>query len=526
MSASAASLDEVALLREEIAVLRAQIAWLKQKLFGGGQSETLDRAQLLLQLGALEKLAATAPRAVATITYERAAGTSAPRVLPAETFAHLPVQETIELIPAAVRAEPELSEKIGEERTFEVDVTPPKLFKREFVRPKYRHRLDRNRAPLIAAARARPVAGGYASAGLLAWIALSKYVDHLPLYRLEQMSHRWGATLTRQTMADWIALTAQWLEPIYQRMYRELLAGGYVQADETPVRCNDPDEKRGGTTQGWLWIISKPGGDVVFDWRLSRRHNELTSLLDGYRGILQSDGYAAYPGFARSHEGVAWVGCWAHARRKFFEAAAERPPTTHRILRLIAQLYRLERAWDEARRRRAARRAAAATFCSSAPLAAPPRARVATQGPAPIRPRPGVRLSARPLGAVDRASSAQPDPARHQPRRKRDPALRRRQEKLALHRPPRRRPALRHHLLAGRLLPAPRQRPARVSARCPHPPAHDDQPGRPHRTDACPLAIFVGLRRNGYHYGRARRRLRQIGYHYEPSIRSPVGRLR
>ena len=314
MSASAASLDEVALLREEIAVLRAQIAWLKQKLFGGGQSETLDRAQLLLQLGALEKLAATAPRAVATITCERAAGTSAPRVLPAETFAHLPVQETIELIPAAVQAEPELYEKIGEERTFEVDVTPPKLFKREFVRPKYRHRLDRNRAPLIAAARARPVAGGYASAGLLAWIAL----------------------------------TAQWLEPIYQRMYRELLAGGYVQADETPVRCNDPDEKRGGTTQGWLWIISKPGGDVVFDWRLSRRHNELTSLLDGYRGILQSDGYAAYPGFARSHEGVAWVGCWAHARRKFFEAAAERPPTAHRILRLIAQLYRLERAWDEA----------------------------------------------------------------------------------------------------------------------------------------------------------------------------------
>ena len=227
-------------------------------------------------------------------------------------------------------------------------MTPPKLFKREFVRPKYRHRLDRNRAPLIAAAPARPVAGGYASAGLLAWIALSKYVDHLPLYRLEQMSRRWGATLARQTMADWIALTAQWLEPICRHMYRELLAGGYVQADETPVRCNDPDEKRGGTTQGWLWVISRPGGEVVFDWRLSRRHGELTSLLDGYRGILQSDGYAAYPSFARTHEGVAWVGCWAHARRKFFEAAHERPKTAHRALRLIAQLYRLERDWDEA----------------------------------------------------------------------------------------------------------------------------------------------------------------------------------
>jgi len=357
MSVTAVALDEVQLLQQENAVLRRQIAWLKQQLFGGGQSETLDRAQLLLKLGALEQLMA-AERPVATITYERPAGPAPKRVLPAETFAHLPVQETVVLEPPAVQAEPELYERIGEERTFEVDVTPPKLFKRELIRPKYRHRLDRNRAPVIAPAPARPVAGGYASAGLLAWIALSKYVDHLPLYRLEQMSQRWGATLSRQTMADWIRLTAGWLEPLYRRMYHDLLQGGYVQADETPVRCNDPDEKRGGTTQGWLWVISQPGGDVVFDWRLSRRHGELTSLLQDYRGILQSDGYEAYPAFARGHTGVAWVGCWAHARRKFFEAVAERPRTAERILRLIAQLYRLEREWDEAQvgERRAALR--------------------------------------------------------------------------------------------------------------------------------------------------------------------------
>jgi hypothetical protein len=96
-----------------------------------------------------------------------------------------------------------------------------------------------------------------------------------------------------------------------------------------------------------LWVISKPGGDVVFDWRLSRRHGELTSLLEGYRGLLQSDGYEAYPAFAREREGVVWLGCWAHARRKFFEAAAERPKTAQRILQLIARLYRCERQWDE-----------------------------------------------------------------------------------------------------------------------------------------------------------------------------------
>ena len=338
---------EVLELRARVTQQDAQIAWLKKQLFGGGKSETLDRAQLLLQLQELEKLAAKAPQSVETITYQRSTSAKEERKPAAEAFAHLPVKETVEVIPDAVRRDPDLYEKIGEERTFEIDVTPPALFKREIVRPKYRHRLDRSRPPLLAAAPARAVAGGYASPGLLAWVALSKYVDHVPLYRLEQMSSRWGAAISRQTMCDWIAATAEWLQPIYRHMHRDLLAGGYVQADETPIRCNDPDEKRGATSQGWLWVISRPGGDVVFDWRLSRRHGELTSLLSGYRGILQSDGYEAYRSFVRSQPGVTWVGCWAHARRYFFEALTEKPKAVQVVLRLIGRLYELERQWDE-----------------------------------------------------------------------------------------------------------------------------------------------------------------------------------
>jgi transposase len=186
--------EEVQRLREENAALRTQIAWLQNQLFGPGKSEKLDRAQLLLKLGELEKLAAAA-RPVETITYEREKGPKAPRALPAETFAHLPVKETVVIEPTEVQADPSIYERIGEERSFEVDVTPPKLFKREIIRPKYRHRLDHTRAPLVAAAPARPVAGGYASAGLLAWIMLSKYVDHQPLYRTNV------AALGRQTHA-------------------------------------------------------------------------------------------------------------------------------------------------------------------------------------------------------------------------------------------------------------------------------------------------------------------------------------
>jgi transposase len=348
VSAAAASPEEVQLLREENAALRAQIAWLKQQLFGPGKSEKLDRAQLRFQLEELEQLVAKTEQRVETITYERAKPAKEPRSVPAETFAKLPVVETIEIVPEAVKEEPELYERIGEERTFEVDMIEPKLVKREIVRPKFRHKLDRNRPPLVASAPARPVSGGYASAGLLAWIAISKYVHHLPLYRLEQMSQRWGAPISRRTMSDWIEITAEWLAPIYRHMHRGLLAGDYLQADETPVRCNDPDEKRGGTTQGYLWVVSRPGADVVFDWRLSRRHGELTSLLDGFKGVLQSDAYEAYPSYVRAHDGVAWVGCWAHARRRFFEAVGEKPKAAQLVLRLIGQLYQLERGWDEA----------------------------------------------------------------------------------------------------------------------------------------------------------------------------------
>jgi len=337
-------LEENESLKSENAVLRAQIDWLRKQIFGGRKSEKLEEAQMNLRLGEIEKSARSLPEKQ-VVTYERTVG--AERPTPAETFINLPVVETVEIIPEAVKANPELYERIGEERTFEVDIVQPKLVKREIVRPKYVLKADRSAAPLVAPAPPRAVMGGYASAGLIAWVALSKYVDHLPLYRLEQMSSRWGARISRQTMCDWIEIASEWLAPIYRRMLTNLRAGGYLQADETPVRCHDPDERKGATSQGWLWVISRPGGDVVFDWRLSRRHGELNTLLADYKGVLQSDGYEAYPNYVENHEGVVWVGCWAHARRKFNEAQPEAPKATRIILKLIARMYRLERQWDE-----------------------------------------------------------------------------------------------------------------------------------------------------------------------------------
>jgi hypothetical protein len=127
-----------------------------------------------------------------------------------------------------------------------------------------------------------------------------------------------------------------------------LLNCGHVQADETPVCCNDPCQARGGTTKGYLWVMGTPGGDVVFEWKQNRAHEHAGELLgENYQGTLQSDAYKAWRDYAQTHPGVTPAGCLAHARRYLFEAQAEQPKAARVALKLIAKLYRLEREWDE-----------------------------------------------------------------------------------------------------------------------------------------------------------------------------------
>ena len=335
-------------MKLELARLRAQIEYYRKKLFGGGQSEKLDRAQMLLALGEMEKAAQKAAE-LETITYQREkADAQARREREREAIEKLPVTETITIEPDEVKADPGAYEKISEERTVELDIIPPKIIKREYVRPKYRRRDKREQPPLVAPAPARPVAGGYASAGLIAYIIISKYLNHLPLRRLERMSAHWGLQIPAQNMVEWMRIAAEWLQPIYNKMREGLLKCGYLQMDETPVRCNDPGANNHGTTQTYLWVMSAPGGDVVFTHKQSRAHEHAAALLgEKYQGLLQSDAYPCYQKYAREHPGVIALGCFAHLRRKFFDAQSENPRYARAVLRLIGRLYRHEREWDE-----------------------------------------------------------------------------------------------------------------------------------------------------------------------------------
>ncbi|MCD8481299.1 MAG: IS66 family transposase [Verrucomicrobia bacterium] len=332
---------------QQIALLNARIDWLNQKLFGSGQSEKIDRAQLLLDLEEVKnELSALQNAPVQKFEVERRIK---PRVAqsPQEHFKDLPVHETVVIVPEEVKKNPDLYEQIDEERTFEVDVIAPKLVKREIVRPRYRFKLDRNHPPVVAAAPVRVVEGGYASAGLLAWVVVCKYLDHLPLYRLEKMTERWGARLSRQSMADWVEVASFWLKPIYDRMRKDLIAGPYVQADETPVNYLDPDSKQKKALKGQLWVMGIPRGPVVFDWHLNRGHAGARHLLRGFKGLLQADGYQAYDRLGKLDADVVRLGCLAHVRRKWFESLSTHKREAALALRIFARIYAREQEYRE-----------------------------------------------------------------------------------------------------------------------------------------------------------------------------------
>lgn len=173
-------------------------------------------------------------------------------------------------------------------------------------------------------------------------ILLSKYSDHLPLYRQEKIfKTRYGVTLSRKTMCDWVWQVAHQLAMIYEALRREIRCSGYMQVDETPVAYLDPGS--GKCSTGYLWTYRAECG-VLFDWFTSRSMNCLAPMLSGYSGVLQTDGYAAYEGYmkqAPDREGMELAACWAHARRKFFEAREE-TPLAARVLAQINKLYRIE----------------------------------------------------------------------------------------------------------------------------------------------------------------------------------------
>jgi transposase len=340
--------NKLSTLEQENRLLRRKLDALIRRYYGKS-SEAIDPAQLELILAGLMAGARAPSAAQRTAVVAAAPPQKRPKPPRRLTLPENVPTERVVIEPVEVQQQPELWKPIGEEVTEEWDYTPGRFLKRLYIRPRYVRRdnvvaaeaVSEAAAVVIAPLPPRLIEKGLPGPGLMTQVLISKYEDHLPLYRQEKIfSERHGVKLPRQMLAEWVAAGAFWLQPIYDEMKRGLLAGSYLQADETPIRYLDPDLP-GAARQGYLWTYSRPGGDVIFEWQTTRARTVAEEFLKSFCGHLQTDGYSAYESLASSRNGLVLVGCWAHARRKFVDALEEDRRCAW-VVRQLGQLYQLE----------------------------------------------------------------------------------------------------------------------------------------------------------------------------------------
>jgi transposase len=232
--------------------------------------------------------------------------------------------------------------KIGEDVTERLEYKPGKLFVEQHVYPKYACSCCKD--GVTAADRVpSPIPGGLAGPGLAAHVLVNKFAVHIPFYRQQDELSRAGIFLARSTLCGWIGHCAERLRPLVDLMRQRIRQSDVIQADETPVPVLDP--KLDTTRTGYLWTYLSPDRHpyTIFDYRDSRSREGPTEILKDYRGYLVTDAYAAYESVVAASNGrIIAVGCWAHARRDFFDARTNQPREVHYVLSLIRQLYDIE----------------------------------------------------------------------------------------------------------------------------------------------------------------------------------------
>jgi transposase len=227
---------------------------------------------------------------------------------------------------------------IGYEKSEQLDVKPAEYFVVVTMREKRACKACEEQGVECAPVPVRIIEKSLASDRVVIDTVVSKYADHLPLYRQSAILHReTGIDLSRATLDGWVMRVGELLQPITVAMGQELLSGSYIQADETTVGVQMHDG-RGKNHQAYLWQYSRPGGPVVFDFRMGREREGPKRFLGNFEGILQSDGYGAYDQIGG--EGIVHAACWAHARRKFFDAVKLNPKDQTSI-QIVAQMNEL-----------------------------------------------------------------------------------------------------------------------------------------------------------------------------------------
>jgi transposase len=227
---------------------------------------------------------------------------------------------------------------IGYEMAEQLDVEPAKYFVRVTKREKRACPHCPEQGVACAPLPPRIIEKSLASDRLIIETIVNKYADYVPLYRQSAILERDSRVeLSRATLCGWVMRVGELLRPISRAMAEELLGGDYLQADETPVGVQMHDG-RGQNHQGYLWQYSRPGGVVIFDFQLSRAREGPKRFLGNFEGILQTDGYSGYDRVGGAK--LIHAGCWAHARRYFFQAV-EAHPDDRAAIALVATIDEL-----------------------------------------------------------------------------------------------------------------------------------------------------------------------------------------
>jgi transposase len=312
----------------------------------GRRSEQLDPAQLMLEFATWLTAMNAATPAVAPA--EPPAGPTAPptarrghgrKPLPA----FLPRRRIEHPLPAAQCTCPECGAqlvKIGEETSEQLDYQPASLFVTEHVRGKYACRACEGHV-VCRPMPAQPIDKGRPGPGLLAQVITAKYADHVPLNRQVDIFARHGVTLSRQTLCDWVAEGAALLEPIYRDLTASVLASKVIHTDDTPVPVQDHDRRQTRAGRLWVYVGDASPPDIVYDYTPTRGRAGPLAMLGNFHGYLQADAYAGYDALYATGR-VVEVGCWAHARRYFWDAKAADEARALLALGFIQQLYRVE----------------------------------------------------------------------------------------------------------------------------------------------------------------------------------------
>jgi len=328
----------------EIEQLKLQIARLRRMQFGRSSEQLGEQiSQLELRLEELESQEATRPEApTASVPRKKSARRALPAHLPRERQVHEP--DSTCTCPACGGALRSLGEDIAEM----LEYVPEHWKVIRHVRPKYS--CASCEQILQAAAPSRPIERGLAGPGLLAHVLVSKYCDHLPLYRQSQIYARSGIELERSTLAEWVGATSALMQPLIDALAHYVLGAQKLHADDTPVPVLSPGS--GKTKLGRLWAYvrdDRPSGStdppaLLCRYSPDRKGKHPCEHLKAFRGILQADGYAGFNGlYDRPEHPLTEAACWAHARRKFFDLyEATHSPLAQDALKRIAALYRIE----------------------------------------------------------------------------------------------------------------------------------------------------------------------------------------